>query len=239
VFLGDELITPGGPDGLLNWPPVWSADGSRMACHITSRATSKECVVLNDRRGEEFDRVGAQALSRDGMHLAYRAQLGERSFVVIDGRRGPEAEFMGDPTLSADGRVVAYAARRDGRWRLVVGDRETELEGPPSGVVLSSDGGSVAWLMKTGTDGNSKILVVVNGKAGEPFALVGRVSFSPDGRRVTYAADEGERQVVVIGEEKREVSGRLGDPVFSPDGRRVGYGAKICPELWWKVFEPQ
>ena len=79
--------------------------------------------------------------------------------------------------------------------------------------------------------------VVVNGKAGEPFALVGRAIFSPDGRRVTYAADEGEKQYVVIGEEKREVSGRLGDSVFSPDGRKVGYGARIGRELWWKVLE--
>jgi len=79
--------------------------------------------------------------------------------------------------------------------------------------------------------------VVVNGKEGEPFAIVGRVSFSPDGRRVTYAADDGEKQSIVIGEEKREVSGRLGDPVFSPDGRKVGYGARIGRELWWKVLE--
>jgi Tol biopolymer transport system component len=208
-----------------------------MACHLTSQTATKECMVLDERRGEEFDRVGAPALSRDGRHLAYRAQRGERSFVVVDGRRGPDAEFVVDPAISADGHVVAYAARRDGRWRLLVGERETELEGPPSGVILSPDGASVAWLMKTGSDGSSKVRVVLNGKAGEPFALVGRVTFSPDGRRVTYAADDGEKQYIVIGEEKREVSGRLGDPVFSPDGRRVGYGARIGRELWWKVLE--
>jgi hypothetical protein len=208
-----------------------------MACHLTSRTSSKECVALDGRREEEFDRVGAPALSRDGRHLAYRAQLGERPFVVVDGRPGPAAEYMGDPAISADGRVVAYAARRDGRWRLVVGEGETALEGPPSSVFLSPDGSSVAWLMKSGSDGSSKVRVFVNGKAGEPFALVGRVAFSPDGRRVTYAADDGDRQYVVIGEEKREASGRLGDPVFSPDGRRVGYGARIGRELWWKVLE--
>jgi len=237
MLLGDEVAAPGGPDWLVSWPPIWSRDGSAMACRLTSRSTSKECVVLNDRRGEEFDRVGSPALSRDGKRLAYRAHLGERCFVVVDGRRGPEAEYMSDPAVSADGSVVAYAARRDGRWRLIVGERETELEGPPTTVFLSADGRSVGWQKKAGSDGSAKVRVVVNGKAGEPFPLVGRAVFSPDGRRVTYAADEGDKQYVVIGEEKREVSGRLGDPVFSPDGRKVGYGARIDRELWWKVLE--
>ena len=237
MLFGDEVVTPGGPDWLVSWPPVWSADGSHLAFRLTSRTSSKECVVLDGRRGEPFDRVGAPALSRDGRHLAYRAHVGERSFVVVDGRHGPEVEFLTDPALSADGSVVAYAARREGRWRLIVGERETGLEGSPSSVFLSPDGLSVGWQINTGSDGSAKVRVVVNGTAGESFALVGRCVFSPDGDRVTYAADDGDKQYVVIGDQKREVSGRLGDPVFSPDGRKVGYGARIGRELWWKVLE--
>src|SRR5204863_2654341 len=167
MILGDEVAAPGGPEGLVSWPPIWSRDGSAMACRLTSRTTSKECVVWNERRGEEFDRVGSPALSRDGKHLAYRAQREERCFVMVDGRRGPEFEYMSDPAISADGSVVAYSARRDGRWQLIVGERETELDGPPSSVFLSDDGRSVGWQMKTGSDGNAKVRVVVNGKAGE------------------------------------------------------------------------
>src|SRR5947207_3194905 len=167
MLLGDEPYRPGGPEWLVSWPPIWSADGSTLACRLTSRGTPKESVSRNGQRGEEFDRVGSPALSRDGKRLAYRAQEGNRCFAVVDGRRGPAFEFMSDPAVSADGSVVAYAARRDGRWRLIVGDRERELEGPVSSVFLSADGRSVGWLTREGSDGAAKVRVVVNGSAGE------------------------------------------------------------------------
>ncbi len=198
---------------------------------------SRDCVALDRRRGEEFDRISGPALSRDGTRVAYRAQQGGRSFVVIDAERGPDVEMMSDPAISADGRVVAYAARRDGRWRIVTDGREIPLEGQPSAVFLSGDGRSVGWLLTLGSDGASKVRVVVDGVAGEPFAIVGRPLFGPDGRRVAYAADDGDRQYVVIGTTKVRVSGRLSDPVFSADGTKVGYGARIGRELWWKVLD--
>jgi Tol biopolymer transport system component len=237
MLLGDEPYAPAGPDWLVSWPPVWSGDSSTIACRLTSRAGSTECVALDGKRGEEFDRVGSPALSRNGNRVAYRAQRGSRSFLVVGAERGPEVEFMSDPALSADGRVAAVALRRDGRWTIQADGREIPVEGPPSHVFLSPDGRSVGWVASSGTDGHAKVRVVVDGKAGEPFALVGKPVFAPDGRRVTYAADDGEKQYVVIGDAKVEVSGRLSDPVFSPDGTKVGYGALIGGELWWKVLE--
>ena len=237
-MLRDEIYAPPGlPDWLVSWPPVWSADGSAMACRLTSRAIQKECVAVDGRRGEEFDRVGMPALSRDGKRVAYRAHQGERSFVVVGLRRGPEVELMTDPAISADGRVVAYAARLDGRWRILVDGREIAVEAQPSHVFLSDDGRSVGWQAGTGSDGAAKVRVVVNGIAGAPFTLVGRPVFSPDGRRVAYAADDGTKQYIVIDDAKVEVSGRLSDPAFSPDGKQVGYGARAGRELWWKVLD--
>jgi len=85
-------------------------------------------------------------------------------------------------------------------------------------------------------DDGSAVRVVVNGKAGEPFTLVGRPLFSPDGRIAAYSADQGGKQYIVIGDSKIEVAGRESDPVFGPDGRSVGYGARIGREIWWKVL---
>jgi hypothetical protein len=237
MFLQDELYAPAGPDWLINWPPVWSADASTIACRLTFRAGGKDCIALNGKRGEEFERVGAPVLSRDGRRVAYRALDGGKSLLVVGSERGPGVEFMSDPALSADGRVTAVAVRRDGQWRIRTDGREIPLEGQPTALFLSPDGRSVGWIESSGSNGDSKVRVVVEGKPGEPFTMIGRPLLGPDGRQVTYAADIGDKQYVVIGDEKIEVSGRLGDPVFSPDGTKVGYGAMIGRELWWKVLE--
>ena len=233
----DDVYSPWGPDWKFSWPPVWSADGSTIAWRLTSRSSPRECVARDDRRGEEFDRVGAPAVSGDGTRLAYRAHRGDRAFLVIDGMRGPEFDFISDPAVSADGSVVAYAAKADGRWRILAGGREIPVDGPPTHLFLSRDGRSVGWLREEGAGGVAKVRVVVNGKAGEPFTLVGRPVFDMEGRLAAYAADDGSRQYVVIGETKVPVEGRLTDPVFSPDGRKIGYGARLHRGLWWKVLD--
>ena len=178
--------------------------------------------------------MGPPVLSRDGKHVAFRAQMGERSFVVVDGRRGPPYEFMSDPALSADGRVAAYGVKEAGQWWLLAGDRRTPLDHQPSYVFLSADGWSVGYVHDAG---GGKVRVVVDGKPHEPFNLVGLPVFSPDGRTVAYAAGDGVKDYVVVGDHKWEVACRVGDPVFSPDGRRVGYGARVGKELWWKVLD--
>jgi len=227
-----------GPGWIVSWPLCFSEVGGRVACRLTSRTTQKACIGVDGRRGEEFDRVGPPSLSRDGSHVAYRAHQGDRCFVVVDGVRGPDGEFMSDPALSADGRIVAYGEKRRGRWSLVVGDRRTPIDHQPTYVFLSPDGRCVGYCHdERDGAGGSRGRVVVDGKPGETFSRVGLPVFSPDGRTVAYAADEGERQYIVIGGSKAEVSGRGSDPVFSADGRRVGYGARIGREIWWKVLD--
>ena len=77
MVLGDEPYSPGGPEWLVSWPPIWSADGSTLACRLTSRATPRESVSRNGQRGEEFDRVGSPALSRDGGGALFRMRFPE------------------------------------------------------------------------------------------------------------------------------------------------------------------
>ena len=233
VVLDDAEFSPCGPEWSVRWPLCFSEAGGVVACVLTSQKTQKGCIAVDGRRGEEFDRVGPPVLSRDGAHVAYRAQTGDRSFVVVDGRRGPAFDFMSDPAISADGRVVAYGVGEDGRWSLCVGDRRTPVDHQPSYVFLSADGRSVGVWHDAG---EGKVRVTVDGRPHPPFARVGLPVFSPDGRTVTYAADDGRKEYVVIGDRPIEVAGRVGDPVFSPDGRKVGYGARIGNELWWKVL---
>ena len=238
IVLDDAEYSRYGPDWIVNWPLYFSEVGDAVACRLTSRTAQRECIAIDGRRGEEFDRVGPPALSRDGRHVAYRAQQGDRCFVVVDGRRGPDGEFMSDPAISADGRGVAYGEKRAGQWSLVVGARRTPIEEQPTYVFLSADGRSVGYRhFEREGGGGSRARVVVDGKPGEAFSMVGLPVFSPDGRTVAYAADDGERQYIVIGCLKVEVSGRAGDPVFSPDGRTLGYGARVGREILWKMLD--
>ena len=238
IALDGAEYSPCGPDWIVSWPLYFSDAGDRVACRLTSRTTQKGCIAVDGKRGEEFDRVGPPALSRDGTRVVYRAQQGDRSFIVAGGVRGPDAEFLSDPAISADGTVVAYGEKREGRWSLVVADRGTPIDHQPFYVFLSPDGRSVGYSqLEPGGAGGSRARVVVDGKAGESFSTVGLPVVSPDGKSVIYAADEGERQYIVIGDTKVEVSGRASDPVFSRDGRKVGYGARIGREIWWKVLD--
>ncbi len=227
-----------GPDWTVRWPLCFSEAGGVVACRLTSSTSERGCIAVDGRRGEEFDRVGPPVLSRDGKHVAYRAHRGDRCFVVVDGERGPDFELMSDPAISADGRVVAYGARQAGRWCLVVGDARTPIDHQPCLVFVGPDGRSAGYCrFESPGGGASRVRVVVDGKSSEGFSIVGLPVFSPDGRTVAYAGDQGGRQYVVVGDRKIEVSGRESDPVFSRDGRKVGYGARIGREIWWKVLD--
>src|SRR6185295_5846297 len=106
---------------------------------------------------------------------------------------------------SADGAVVAYAACRAGKWELLAGDRSLALDARPESVFLSRNGNAVGIIVTEG----ARSRVVVGADRGEPFTLLGRPSFSPDGRRIVYSADDGTKQYVVVDHRKIEVSGRV------------------------------
>ena len=58
--------------------------------------------------------------------------------------------------------------------------------------------------------------------------MEGNPVFSPDSKRVAYAANRGGKWLVVVdGMAGKEYDGILaGTPVFSPDGKRVAYAAE-------------
>lgn len=220
----------------MNWPPVFSETGRVVACRLSSLRSQKECVGIDGRRGEEFERVGPPSLSRDGKQVAYRAQEHLRSFVVVDGRRGPAFDYVTDPVISGDGTSVAYGARESGQgWVMVLGELRVSVPDQP--VLFRGPDAFGYWHSEASGSGTSRVRVTVNGTTGAWFSLVGTPTIGPDGKTVAYAADDGPRRYIVIGDRKVAVEGRETDPVFSPDGRNVGYGARLGREIWWKVLD--
>jgi Tol biopolymer transport system component len=91
---------------------------------------------------------------------------------------------------------------------VVDGKAGTEYDDIPSPPIFSPDGKRVAYGVKKG----EKQLVVVDGKAGKEYDEISggfppiklapvrfsAVVFSPDGKRVAYAAKNGEKWLVVV-----------------------------------------
>lgn len=74
-----------------------------------------------------------------------------------------------------------------------------------------------------------KQVVVVGARLGKEYDGIrqGSLVFSPDNRRVAYAATKAQSEVVVVDyEEGPQYSEIIVPPVFSPDGKHVGYAAK-------------
>ena len=88
---------------------------------------------------------------------------------------------------------------------------------------------------------DGKWRIVVDGQPQDAFGRVGAPTFSPDGRRLAYAAQlaDGRRTVVVDGKQGKPCDRILeGGVHFSPDGKHVAYGAQFG-EKWRVVFDGQ
>lgn len=116
--------------GRQRWKPfdsvrqiLFSPDNKRLAGIVVSGGA--ELVVVNNREGRIFDRVGGGTLtfSPDGSRLGYIAKAGRNTFAVIEGRRLPRYDMAGYLTFSPNGRAV-YAATRGDKAFTVVEDQE-------------------------------------------------------------------------------------------------------------------
>ena len=97
---------------------VFSPDGKRV--DFGAKNGNKWFVVVDDKPGPEYDRIGAPVFSPDGEHAAYAAQKGDKWFVVIDGQPGPEYSGIaeGELTYQPDGSLVYLASRSGGLYRV-------------------------------------------------------------------------------------------------------------------------
>lgn len=238
IQVDDSELKTYGIESAPGWPLSFSADGAVLAYRLSDGKPARARIVVNGREGPLFDKIGPPFMSRDGRVIAYWVEGKYGYFIRVGNRDEPTYDFVTDPAVSADGSTVAYASEDDNGWTLRVGNRTTPLSKMPSRIFLSPDGRHVGWIdFEVLPEGGSKMRVIVNGRPGEAYGIVGSPSFSPSEPLAVYGAEEGGRTLVVIGTRKVETPDRVGDPVFSPDGRKVGYGARIGRELIWKVIE--
>lgn len=207
----------GDPDSLEN--PVFSPDSSKVAFRTRvsywykGEVTHKreEFIVVDGKEGKKYDFVGDPVFSPNSQKIAFWAvpefnlvtQRGE-SFIVINGKEGKKYDdFLRNPVFSPDSSKVAYVVPQGelgGKSFVVVGNKEGKqydsvLINPI--IVFSPDSSKVAYVVTTVEffDGGrnmriGKSFVVVDGKEGKKYDIVGKPVFSPDSRYLAYGAKD-------------------------------------------------
>ena len=186
--------------GILRQTLVASPDCRRVAYAV--RRGLRWFVATDDKPGEEYDLpmpIGLPMPSFADLDL----QRQEKVLSRLDNDFGVQQEFVtrvfGRPVFSPDSRRLAYVAYRSVSQQIF-----RHLS--PARVPV-------------------KHLLVIDGNEGEPFdrIVLGSVVFSPDSRRVAFAAErQGKFLVVVDGTEGPSFDDNY-NPVFSPDSQHVSY----------------
>lgn len=186
VVIGDQRREaydrePGGT----NSEVVWSPDGKSYAYSV-SRG-KKQMVVLNGKAGRPFDEISTPFFAPDGKTLCYysRTDSGSYTFVMGEVEVSSPSESVSSVTFSPDGKSYAYAACSDGKFAVVVGGKRGISYGTcVIRLQYSPDGRAVAYVGSR----DSKEHVIVGEKEYGPFDRVKMLTFSPDGKKLAFAA---------------------------------------------------
>ena len=183
-----------------------STDG-RHAAWRTGRESKWAVMLDGKRQGGEFGEVRSLEFSGDGQHLAFAARRDKSWLMVLDGKESAQAfEKISAPLFSRDGERLVHFGKRQGKWSVIMngeplGAAFDELED----AMFSPDGQRLAFVGRRG----GKLIVTVDLKEGPPFDVIGGLSFSDDGRHVSYAGadiktgfggDKGLGRAVIDGE---------------------------------------
>lgn len=105
-------------------------------------------------------------------------------------------------------------------------------EEPMVTIVFHEKGRGVAYAAKKGTD----TYVVYNGRSGNNYEKISRLTIGPDGERLAYAAYAKGKWLMVIDGLEGPAFDELEDPVFSPDGQHFAYFGKR-DNSWFMVLD--
>jgi hypothetical protein len=181
-------------------------------------------VVVGDVENGPYDYVlGEIRFSDDGKRNAFVVERDRQRFVVIDGVEGPKFDDITfDIRFSSDGKRFHYVGRRGGKQYAVLDGVATAYD-EVSDFSFSADGKHVCMSARRG----DTWLTLVDGVERQANKYRSSGTFSPDGRRVAYWVQKGDKQfIVVVDGVPGQTYDRISDLEFTPDSKHVFYGAE-------------
>jgi len=168
-------------------------------------------VVLNGikEKAYYFIDIDTMTFSPDSQKFAYFAAAEDQIFVVIDGVEGKPYKDLLEGTLvfSPDSNQISYVPSDENQQYIVVnGIEETSYSGS-SGVAMNSlffspDSRRLAYIL---LESEPSGYLVVDGKKGKYYDIIGPPVFSPDSLHIAYYVGSGYQRFVII-------DGDEGDP---------------------------
>jgi Tol biopolymer transport system component len=164
-----------------------------------------------------------------GMQLNRTAS--ERFIGTIDSSYVKES-FRASP----DSKRMAYVSELgecpNYKYLVIVDDKKgTTYVDKECRPIFSPDGKHVAYSAKARTLFGRKYRVIVDMKGEKKYNKIHHITFSPDGRRLAYVADDGKHQFMVIDGREEKAYHALWGPVFSPNSKKVAYAARLERKL--------
>lgn len=208
---------------------TWGADGTSPA-YAAYRDGQVHVVAGGRSRATEYDRVMHFQVGTDGRTVSFIGHKDGKQQCVWGDRSGPVFDTIQDVRWSPDGSPTAYWGRErvDGKDLsfFMLGDRRGEGVALPGPFVVSPDGKRAAYVAR---EGRTKMQVILDGKAGEPFFDVSEMVFSKDGASFAHLAADAAQHVVVLNGRRVAQGPRLAQLKFCADQKTIAYGAILGP----------
>lgn len=202
-------------------------DGRSFRLHLNHQPESDEVAPIRPAFGADGARLGWVAQKR--------GLLSSRQWAVIDGIAGPQTKGLAADIgiqFSPGGRHSVYAARQDKGFSLIRDGVVGESYEAIGHLTFSPDGERYAAVVRVG----SRQLLTLDGDRPEHDAST-RPLFSPDGRKVAWAAERGNQYAMMVDGNTMGLAADLHDSyAWSPDGGRLAYleatgqGWRLAPD---------
>lgn len=208
----------------------------QLVAYAAQKSPGEVVMVINNKEGPPFDRIGSARFSKTGHHFVYTAFKGGHAFVVLDGQVG--AGYRGinsnEVHLTDDGAHLAFPAQTDDlKWHAIIDGKEGPAYANVADVRVGRNG-RVAYVAHVSPD--PKDLwdnhMVIDGKVGPQYVKVNPAIFSDNGSHVAYVGESDARDhksqppwFPVLDGQVGPAYARVDLLKLSPDGRHFAYRA--------------